>query len=98
MNATNLQRRKEIHREYKERVKPSGVFQIKNLTNGKVILGSSLNLERPPKKHCFVLKIDGHPNYWKKSGWKRFNPSASVGTTPLRKSAKRDAESSGEIT
>ena len=62
MNEKNMQRRKEIHREYKERVKPSGVFQIKNLANGKVLLGSSLNLEGPLNKHRFMLKVNSHPN------------------------------------
>lgn len=69
MNEKNMQRRKEIHREYKERVKPSGVFQIKNTANGKVLLGSSLNLEGPLNKHRFMLKINGHPNKELQKDW-----------------------------
>jgi hypothetical protein len=57
MNDKNMQRRKEIHREYRERVKPSGVFQVRNLSNGKVLLGSSLNLEGPLNKHRFMLQF-----------------------------------------
>jgi len=30
--------KKDIKREYKERVKPAGVFQVKNTVNGKVLL------------------------------------------------------------
>jgi hypothetical protein len=41
----NKKTRKELQQEYKERVKPSGVYQVKNLASGKVLLGSSLNLE-----------------------------------------------------
>ena len=37
--------RKELNQEYMKRPKPAGVFQIKNTANGKVLLGSSLNLE-----------------------------------------------------
>jgi hypothetical protein len=74
MNDKNMQRRKEINREYKERVKPSGVFQIKNLANGKVLLGSSLNLEGPLNKHRFMLKINGHPNKELQKDWNELGP------------------------
>jgi len=40
-----MKSRQDLKREYKERVKPAGVFQVKNTANGKVLLGSSLNLE-----------------------------------------------------
>ncbi len=62
MNENKMKTRKEIHREYKERVKPSGVYQVKNLVNGKVLLGSSLNLEGPLNRHRFMLKINSHPS------------------------------------
>ena len=74
MNEKNMQRRKEIHRENKERVKPSGVFQIENLANGKVLLGSSLNLEGPLNKHRFMLKINSHPNQELQKDWNEFGP------------------------
>lgn len=61
--------RKDIHREYKERVKPSGVFQVKNTTNGKVLLGSSLNLEGSLNKHKFMLKIGSHTNKALQKDW-----------------------------
>ena len=69
MNDKNMQRRKEINREYQERVKPSGVFQVKNLANGKVLLGSSLNLEGPLNKHRFMLQINSHPNKELQKDW-----------------------------
>jgi group I intron endonuclease len=61
--------RKDIHREYKERVKPSGVFQVKNTTNGKVLLGSNLNLEGSLNKHRFMLKIGSHTNKALQKDW-----------------------------
>jgi len=66
--------RKEIHREYRERVKPAGVFQVKNLTNGKVLLGSSLNLEGPLNRHRFMLKIGSHTNKALQKDWEELGP------------------------
>jgi hypothetical protein len=74
MKDNRLKTRKEIHREYKERVKPSGVFQIKNNANGKVLLGSSLNLEGPLNKHRFMLTINGHPNKELQKDWNELGP------------------------
>jgi len=75
MNDKDIQRRKEINREYQERVKPSGVFQVKNLANGKVLLGSSLNLEGPLNKHRFMLRIDSHPNKELQKDWNELGES-----------------------
>lgn len=74
MKADKMKTRKEIHREYKERVKPSGVFQVKNLVNGMVLLGSSLNLEGPLNKHRFMLKINSHPNKELQKDWNELGP------------------------
>ena len=74
MKEQRMKTRKEIHREYKERVKPSGVFQIKNIANGKVLLGSSLNLEGPLNKHRFLLRINGHPNKELQKAWNELGP------------------------
>ena len=74
MNENRTKTRKEIHREYKERVKPSGVFQIKNIANGKVLLGSSLNLEGRLNKHRFMLRIDSHPNKELQKDWNELGP------------------------
>ena len=68
--------RKEIHREYKERVKPSGVFQVKNTVNGRVLLGSSLNLEGSLNKHRFMLKIGSHTNKELQRDWIEFGSDA----------------------
>ena len=64
--------RKEIQREYKERVKPAGVYQVKNLSNGKVLLNSSLNLEGPLNRHRFMLKIGSHTNQALQKDWDEF--------------------------
>ena len=72
-----MQSRKEMIRNYKERRKPAGVFQIKNIANGKVLLGSSLNLEGPLNSHRFMLTTGSHrnkalQNEWNAYGEKKF--------------------------
>jgi hypothetical protein len=74
MKEKSMKPRKEIHLEYKERVKPSGVFQIKNMGNSKVLLGSSLNLEGPLHKHRFMLRVNSHPNKELQKDWNELGP------------------------
>ena len=74
MKEQKMKTRKELQREYKERVKPSGVFQIQNLANSKVLLGSSFNLEGPLNKHRFMLNINSHPNKELQKDWNELGP------------------------
>jgi group I intron endonuclease len=71
-NMMETKTKKELNREYLERVKPAGVFQIKNTVNGKILLGSSLNLEGPLNKHKFMLKIGSHKNKALLEDWKQY--------------------------
>src|SRR3954468_25108686 len=75
---TQIKSRKEINQEYQERAKPAGVFQIKNTVNGKVLLGSSLNLEGPLNKHKFMLKTGSHKNKALQSEWNEYGPEKFV--------------------
>ena len=47
--------RKDLIREYKETPRPMGVFQIRNLKNEKVFVGSSINLDGIFNRHRFAL-------------------------------------------
>jgi hypothetical protein len=67
-----------MKREYKDRGKPAGVFQIKNLANGKVLLGSSLNLEGPLNSHKFMLTIGRHRNEEMQKDWNESGPENFV--------------------
>jgi len=69
-----LKSRRELNREYVERLKPAGVYQVKNLVNGKVLLGSSLNLEGPLNRHKFMLKIGSHTNKALQKDWNELGP------------------------
>lgn len=37
--------KKKLTKEYKEAVQPMGIFQIRNIENGKMYIGSSMNLK-----------------------------------------------------
>jgi group I intron endonuclease len=73
-----MKSKKDIKREYKEREKPAGVFQVKNTVNGKVLLGSSLNLEGPLNGHKFMLTIGGHRNKVLQQEWNKYGPDKFV--------------------
>ena len=66
--------RQDIKREYKERQKQAGVFQVKNMSNGKVLLGSSLNLDGPLNSHKFMLTIGRHRNEALQAEWNQYGP------------------------
>lgn len=73
-----MKSRKELIREYKERRKPAGVFMIKNTVNGKVLLGSSLNLEGPLNSHRFMLRSGKHLNEALQRDWDAFGAESFV--------------------
>jgi group I intron endonuclease len=70
--------RQELKRAYKERAKPAGVFQVKNIANGRVLLGSSLNLEGPLNSHKFMLSIGKHRNEALQKDWNRYGADKFV--------------------
>ena len=70
--------RKELNQEYMKRPKPAGVFQIKNIANGKILLGSSLNLEGPLNGHRFMLKIGSHRNKVLQQEWNEYGEDSFI--------------------
>ena len=73
-----MKSKRDIKREYIERKKPAGVFQVKNTVNGKVLLGSSLNIEGPLNSHKFMLTIGQHRNKALQKEWNEYGPDAFV--------------------
>jgi group I intron endonuclease len=67
-----MKSKQDIKREYKERKKPAGIFQVKNTANGKILLGSSLNLEGPLNAHKFMLTIGKHRNEALQKEWDEY--------------------------
>jgi group I intron endonuclease len=70
--------KQDLKKEYKERNKPAGIFQVKNTVNGKVLLGSSLNLEGPLNAHKFMLTIGRHRNEALQKEWNEYGPEKFV--------------------
>lgn len=73
-----MKSRQELKREYRERSKRAGVFQIKNTVNGRMLLGSSLNLDGPLNGHRYMLTIGHHQNKDLQSDWNKFGPDKFV--------------------
>ena len=78
LRKANVKSRQDIKREYKERKKPAGIFQVKNTANGKVFLGSSMNLEGPLNSHRFMLTIGKHRNEALQKEWNTFGADKFV--------------------
>lgn len=73
-----MNRRKELAREYVQSRQPMGIYQVKNLKNGKSLIGSSLNLEGAINRIKFELKMGGYLNRelqkdWKEHGEEQFS-------------------------
>ena len=67
---------KRLKREFKEAPKEAGIFRITNTANGRVYLGSSLNLHGPLNKHRFMLKMGSHINRALQADFARFGAEA----------------------
>lgn len=51
---------------------PMGVFQIRNTTNGKIFIGSSMNLDAIWNSQKFQLDMGAHRNPALQKEWKEF--------------------------
>jgi hypothetical protein len=69
-------RKKELKQEYKQSHQPMGVYQIRNLVNGKVLVGATLNLPGILNRHKFQLKMGGHPNKALQAEWREFGEAS----------------------
>src|SRR5262249_23349190 len=65
-------KRKELKREYQQTPTPMGVYQIRNLRNEKILVGSSLNLPGILNRNKFQLEKGGHPNKGLQAEWNQF--------------------------
>ncbi len=52
--------RRELVRRYKDEGTPMGVYVVRNLANGRVLVGTSMNLEAIFNRHRFQLRMGGH--------------------------------------
>ena len=54
--------KKEIIKQYKETIQPMGIYQIKNMKNGKIYIESAKNLRGKINRDKFQLKNNLHLN------------------------------------
>ena len=54
--------KKELKKQYKQTLRPMGIFQIKNLTNNRIFIGSSINIEGKLNSIKFQLEMGSYIN------------------------------------
>jgi len=68
--------RKKLKEEYKLQVQPKGLFAIRNEANGKVFLGSSLNLKSKFDRIKLMLNMGSYMNIELQEDWKKYGEMA----------------------
>ena len=63
---------KQLKEEYKQKKFKVGVFQIRNTVNGKIFVGSSVNLDAIWNRNKGELKFNGHRNKQLQEEWNSF--------------------------
>ena len=64
--------RKELKEQYKQNPPAMGVYQIRNLINGKVFIGSALNLNGILNSNKFQLDLGSHRSKTLQAEWNEF--------------------------
>jgi len=54
--------KKELIKQYKQTIQPMGIYQIKNLKNGKIFIGSAKDVRGRMNSNLFQLKNGSHVN------------------------------------
>ncbi|SRR6266540_2956064 len=70
-------RKRELTTAYRQSLRPMGIYQIRNLVNGKIFVDRSIDLEAARNRHQFVTAMDRPPipellPDWQIYGGKRF--------------------------
>jgi hypothetical protein len=65
-------KKKALKKEYQQNLTPMGVYQIRNLANEKIFIGSSLNLPGIINRQKFALGMGGHQNKALQADWQEF--------------------------
>ena len=68
--------RKELRRQYKETPRPAGVFVVRNTVDGKVLVGSSVNLPGVLNRLRFQLEDGSSPFPELQADWDRLGERA----------------------
>ncbi|WP_036745331.1 DUF2087 domain-containing protein [Paenibacillus sp. UNC451MF] len=71
-----VERRSELLQAYKNMKRIAGVYAVKNQENGKILVGSSVNLDAIWNRIQFELDMKGHRNKQLQRDWKEFGNEA----------------------
>jgi hypothetical protein len=71
-------RRKQLLRQYKDNPPLAGVYQIRNLVNGKVYVSSAPSVNGKLNSQRFMLQADGHVNRALQADWAAQKPEDFV--------------------
>ena len=64
--------KKELKKEYKQAPPPMGVYQVRNLVNEKIFVGSSMNLRGIFNRSQLELKVGRHFSKRLQADWNEF--------------------------
>jgi hypothetical protein len=73
-----LKTKKEMKSGYKSARTPSGVFQVRNVVNGKIFIGSAQNIPGILNSNRFQLNCGNHPSPSLQAEWKEFGAESFV--------------------
>jgi hypothetical protein len=68
--------RRSLIRQYKEAVRPAGVFRVHNTANGKSFVGRSTDVASMLNRQRAQLGFGGHPNRALQNDWNALGPDA----------------------
>jgi hypothetical protein len=68
--------KKALTREYKETQRPMGVYQVRNTVNGKVLIGTSVDLPSILNRERAQLRLGGHRNRALQQDWNEHGAEA----------------------
>jgi hypothetical protein len=68
--------RKALRRQYKETIRPAGVFAVRNIVEDVLLIGTSPDLPGMLNRQRFQLDMGAHPSKRLLADWKRLGPDA----------------------
>jgi len=63
-------------REYKETPRPAGIYRVRNIKTGKLLIGSTTNLPGMLNRQRFQLDNNSHPDKELQRDWDELGPDA----------------------
>jgi ribosomal protein S18 len=87
-----MKTKKELKDAYRQKKPTMGVFQIKNVINGKILIDSSTDIDSRMNRHRMELKFGTHQNKLLLNDWKEFGEENFIFKTLSEIKHKDDAD------